>query len=289
METPAPNPSDPEDVATALETAAIFAAKGDASEAARWLGRAADFATLSGDATRGGALARSARSLAAAQSNAARAGTAAEDVNDVTSEDLTRLPEPPPRQASVRPLPPSERPERNDHASQPMLLVRPSSSSPAPPRVAQPTAASVRPAKPSARAESVRPVTPAARPLTPSPAAVARVAATALAAARSPAATAPSTPTPLGAKDNLEESAVRESSPRSAPPPKPSESVKPAVRPSLHHELHRPFRLSGSRVSLAPSQASSRFYVLKVLEDGEPVPAGEYEAFVVLVDPNATR
>ena len=48
---PAPNESDPEDVTTALETAAIFAAKGDVAEASRWLGRAADFANLAGNAS----------------------------------------------------------------------------------------------------------------------------------------------------------------------------------------------------------------------------------------------
>ena len=42
-------------------------------------------------------------------------------------------------------------------------------------------------------------------------------------------------------------------------------------------------------MSIAQSQASSRYYVLKVLEDGEPVPQGEHEAFVVLTDPNAAR
>jgi hypothetical protein len=91
------------------------------------------------------------------------------------------------------------------------------------------------------------------------------------------------------AKENQEISAVRESSPRASAPPKPVETPKPTPKPSLHHELHRPFRLQGARVSISASQGSSRFYVLKVLEENEPVPPGEHEAFLVLADPNATR
>jgi len=42
-------------------------------------------------------------------------------------------------------------------------------------------------------------------------------------------------------------------------------------------------------VSIAPSQGSSRYYVLKVLDEGEAVPEGEHEAFLVLSDPNSAR
>jgi hypothetical protein len=49
--------------------------------------------------------------------------------------------------------------------------------------------------------------------------------------------------------------------------------------------MHRPFHLHGARASLTESEGSSRFYVLKVLDDDEPVPEGAHEAFVVLVDP----
>jgi hypothetical protein len=128
---------------------------------------------------------------------------------------------------------------------------------------------------------------------------------------------------PLHGKDKHEESFVRESPPRpteapaSTPKPtdarespakpteaakptpkptdpresttKPSEAPKSTPKPSLHHELHRPFRLQGARVSLAPSQASSRYYVVRVLDDDERVPEGEHEAFLVLADPKAAR
>ena len=63
METPAPYPNDSEDVVTALETAAIFAAKGDAIEAGHWVGRAAECATQSGNAVRASELERAAAML----------------------------------------------------------------------------------------------------------------------------------------------------------------------------------------------------------------------------------
>jgi hypothetical protein len=51
--------------------------------------------------------------------------------------------------------------------------------------------------------------------------------------------------------------------------------------------MHHPFSLHGSRASITPSEGSSRFYVLQLLDDGEPVPADGHEAFVVLVDPRS--
>jgi hypothetical protein len=61
------------------------------------------------------------------------------------------------------------------------------------------------------------------------------------------------------------------------------------MSPALGHETHRPFPLHGARASIAASQGSSRFYVLKVLDEGEPVPKGEQEAYIVLVDPRAAH
>jgi hypothetical protein len=277
VETPAPTPADPEDVVTALETAAIFAAKGDSTEAARWLGRAADFAILSGNGARAETLARSARALSEGAS-AASGG----------AQSVHPLPTPPPRRASVRPMPPSERPHDVDHGhSQPMLLVRPASSTPAGPAV---RASSLAPRASSAPASNAAPAlnkesqevsaVREASPLSLAPPKPVQTAKPTTATAESPKST-PKPPTTTLAE-----------SPKSTPKPqpsKPAENPKSTPRPSLHHELHRPFRLQGARVSLAPSQGSSRFYVMKVLEEGEPVTPGEHEAFVVLVDPNATR
>jgi hypothetical protein len=295
VETPAPNPTDPEDVVTALEAAAIFAAKGDTPEAARWLGRAADFASLSGNGSRAEALARSARALSEARS----------DSNDEL-DSPPPLPTPPPRRVSVRPVAPSERPS---DASQPMLLVRPASSTPSPPvarapaapesaRALTPAPSSVGPSPAvTTPRPSVRPQSNAAVAMSPSRTPAPATASTAPAASTSPAASAASVASaaPLASapsskeKESQEVSAVREASPRASAPPKPVENSKPAPKPSLHHELHRPFRLQGARVSISASQGSSRFYVLKVLEDGEPVPPGEHEAFLVLSDPNSAR
>ena len=61
------------------------------------------------------------------------------------------------------------------------------------------------------------------------------------------------------------------------------------MSPALRHETHRPFPLHGARASIAASEGSTRFYVLKVLDEGEPVPQGEQEAYIVLVDPKAAR
>jgi hypothetical protein len=47
--------------------------------------------------------------------------------------------------------------------------------------------------------------------------------------------------------------------------------------------------LKGARASISASQGSSRFYVLKVLGDDEPVPEGEQEAYIVLVPPKSSR
>jgi hypothetical protein len=93
----------------------------------------------------------------------------------------------------------------------------------------------------------------------------------------------------LGAKDHQEESAVRPSSPSASAARPPSESSPASIKGPLRTETHRPFRLQGSRASIAASQGSSRFYVLKVLDDDEPVPEGEQEAYIVLVPPKPSR
>ncbi|HEX6278089.1 MAG TPA: hypothetical protein VFZ53_33825 [Polyangiaceae bacterium] len=276
METPAPNPTDPEDVVTALEAAAIFAAKGDVPEAARWLGRAADFASLSGNGTRAETLARSARALSESRS----------DTKDAL-ESPPPLPTPPPRRVSVRPVAPSERP--SDTSNPQPMLVRPASSPSSAPAARTSTV--------PASARSATPAPPAVKPspavTTPRPSVRPQTnAALAASPSRTPAPSAVSAVPAVnaaGAKEVQEISAVRDTPPRSSPLPQTVEAPKSAAKPSLHHDLHRPFRLQGARVSISASQGSSRFYVLKVLEDGEPVPQGEHEAFLLLTDPNAAR
>jgi hypothetical protein len=288
VETPAPNPSDSEDVVTALETAAIFAQKGDVTETAHWLSRAAESASLHGDTLRAAVLARAVASLPTLESEES-SPDAAPDTRE------RRLPTPPPRRVSVRPPPPSERARSQSDDSQPMLLVRPPTPMPAkvaPAPVAQkstPAPAPVARKSTPAPAPVVQKSTPApaaiAQKSTPAPAAVAQKSTPAPAVARassrplSAAALAPNLP-------HHEESAVRESSASTATN-KPSD--RPSMSPALRHETHRPFPLHGARASIAASEGSTRFYVVKVLDEGEPVPQGEQEAYIVLVDPKAAR
>ena len=98
------------------------------------------------------------------------------------------------------------------------------------------------------------------------------------------AAHAPTTSLPSSVKEHQEESAVRESAPNSGSGRSSSESR--ASRPPAHFEPNRPFRLHGARVSITQSPGTTRFYVLKVLDDGEALPSDGHEAFILLADPN---
>lgn len=86
-----PEPSDNEDVVSALETADIFWAKGDTSEALRWLKRAADTASDAGDDMRALAIARSVADL--------------KSLPTQTAAEAPRMSRPPPPSAMPRPAP----------------------------------------------------------------------------------------------------------------------------------------------------------------------------------------
>jgi len=285
VETPAPNPSDSEDVVTALETAAIFAHKGNATEAAHWVLRAAEGANQHGDASRALVLSRAAAELEEPYAPSSLLQ------DDPDPKEERRLPKAPALRPSVRPPPPSERaPSQPRNDAQPMLLVRPAStptpaavtSSPVPAVQSSPTAASVKPTPASLRpaattASASATSTPVPTSVRPSP------------LSSSQAALAPSPRPVLGVKDHHEESAVRPSSPSAAAARPPSESPATGIKAPLYTETHRPFRLQGARASIAASPGSSRFYVLKVLGDDEPVPEGEQEAYIVLAPPKPSR
>ena len=276
METPAPNPSDSEDVVTALETAAIFAQKGDAAEAAHWLHRAAVGASQHGDPPRASALAREAPEL----EPYAPSSLLEEDSDESPRE--RRLPSAPATRPSVRPPAPSERaPSQATTNSQPMLLVRPASTPTPAAAKSNPVAASVKPAPTSQKPAPVAAV--ASAKSTKAPPNVGP------SSRPSSQAVAPSVRPVLGVRDHQEESAVRPSSPVASAASRPSESPAASIKAPLHTETHRPFPLKGARASIAPSQGSSRFYVLKVLGDDEPVPEGEQEAYIVLVPPKSSR
>lgn len=92
-----PEPSDSEDVVSALETADVFWTKGDADEALRWLKRAAESASDAGNDDRALAIARTVADLKSAPARAVEVPVAAHKAN----------PPPPPSAARQAPSPPS--------------------------------------------------------------------------------------------------------------------------------------------------------------------------------------
>jgi hypothetical protein len=179
IDIPAPAGADNETVSTALETAALFRAKGDGREAMRWLRRAAESAGEAGDDERALSLSR-----------------VVADLHD----ELEHAPSPP---ATPHPPPPSAR------SAQPGASgFRASHPPPPSSRLSRPSLSSTRastPPRPSARPSYSRP--PSVRP-TPEAAAPSSVAASPPEPARvvtlpsvpSPSASAPPTVTILHAK-----------------------------------------------------------------------------------------
>lgn len=140
LDIPAPEAGDSETVASSLETAAIFGAKGDGAEALRWLQRAAESAGEGGDDARMLALARTVASLSSR-------------LNGTPELEGRRPPSPPARPAEP---PPDEAEEK------PFLLE---SRSRPPPPSSRPTGTP--PPPPSSRARGSSPVT-AHEPVAPS-------------------------------------------------------------------------------------------------------------------------
>ena len=91
-----PEPSDSEDVVSALETADVFWTKGDADEAIRWLKRASDSAMDAGNEMRGIAIMRSVADLKSAPARGAE-----------TPGPPPKMSRPPPPSAIKAPSPPS--------------------------------------------------------------------------------------------------------------------------------------------------------------------------------------
>ncbi len=92
-----PEPTDSEDVVSALETAEIFWTKGDTDEALRWLKRAAESASDAGSDDRALAIARTVADLKSAPARVVEVPVAAHKAN----------PPPPPSAARQAPTPPS--------------------------------------------------------------------------------------------------------------------------------------------------------------------------------------
>jgi len=134
IDIPSPSRADADTVITALETAAVFQAKGDGREAMRWLRRAAESASDAGDDPRALSLSRIAADL--------QEELNAEKSQAATPPPLPSAPSSPPesRPQVSYPPPPSARlsqpstPPRLSQPSTPPRLSQPS----APPRLSQP-------------------------------------------------------------------------------------------------------------------------------------------------------
>jgi hypothetical protein len=99
LSVPEPESTDPEDLTTALETAAIFSAQGDLREAVRWVRRAAELAGDAGDDMRALTLARAVADLGesmAPKPPAAAAPAAAAAPTAEQAAPTEELPPPPP-------------------------------------------------------------------------------------------------------------------------------------------------------------------------------------------------
>lgn len=324
IQIPAPTESDSETVATALETAAIFSAKGDTAEAIRWLQRAAESAGDAGDDVRTLNLARTAADLTRSMQEAKRASEAAPP-SEPESATPRRLPKPPLRQTPTVPA--------ADDTETPLAL----SQRPEPPRTVAPS-----PAQPA----STRPPPPSTRSVTPAPtrpsAVVSGTAGTASVAPRhrsfGPRSALPgerpvassSTPTPgsvsargglkpswrlsaqSGVETPLAEAGAAEAVEPTSVRPRPSErgasrvgagaaralAERPAAESSTPpvegvaaraSEQQKPARRlrSAARVSVIASSTEPGLYFVRVLDDEAPAPSDSTEALLVVLDPGS--
>jgi hypothetical protein len=155
IEIPTPNESDSDTVVTALETAAVFSAKGDTAEAIRWLQRAAESAGEAGDDMRTLTLARTAADLTRSLQSAP--ASEPEQRTGTESAGAKRLPKPPPRQSSSMKAVSSPSGEEESQ----VISAKPSDSGSRTPLPSAVQATSTRPPPPSARVLPSTPVRPA--------------------------------------------------------------------------------------------------------------------------------
>jgi hypothetical protein len=276
LSVPEPQPTDPEDLSTALETAAIFSAQGDVREAMRWVRRAAELAGDAGDDLRALTLARAVADLGdsvapsapppevAPSAPAPAAAPAAEAAPASDSTAAAELPPPPP-------LPAREVMATGDRITNPGIA--PPSTPPAAPAAQANGEAEVAPEQPVAsRPASIPPPT------------------TREDAGWGEPDTEPETPRPTnGAGDAHAVSAVVDPVPAPAAPlpaaplqvspdsPTPTPAVFPAPAPSQHQAV---------RARVEPTTETGVFR-LTVLSAGETAGEDAHEALVVLLDPRA--
>jgi hypothetical protein len=250
---PPPQADDPDDVATALETANALWGIGDKQEGIRWLRRAADAAERAGDDLRAVGLARTAADLASELHSEATAAEGPAEAALPHSEPavrrVSRPPPPPPPPPSARASHPPPLPSVPATSHPPPLPSAPATS-PAP---SSPSPALRPPPAPSASGSSAGPPPTASR-RPPPPSALAR--------------------------------------PRSIPPPpeEPAAGPRPAKAlaasgaaeseegPDVWHAL---------RVSIKRSARDPSLFVLRRLEDGKETPPGTRAALIVVMDSGA--
>jgi hypothetical protein len=258
IEIPAPSPRDSETVVTALETAAVFSAKGDTAEALRWLQRAAESAGDDGDDQRTLTLARTAADLSRALQPAHGAAPLAQVGSDqLTPTHSRRLPRPPPRLGSTQP----ELEESEGAASFGGRAHAPPPSQSRNPRPPPPSSA--RPASAPSSSRAAYSASASSRSL-PS---------------RSPAQpAASSTPRYLEMRSNESSDSEAEESQR---------LTQPLPAPRTDSVRTSKLRLA-ARVSVVPSPTEPGLFLVRLLEDGAAAPSNVAEALLVLVDPNST-
>ncbi len=248
---PEPIAEDPENVVTALETAALFGARGDASEALRWVRHAATSAGDSGNDSRALDLAR-----------------AAADLTPSPPEVAARprsLPAPPSRPNSMPPPLPSM-----DDASA-------TSARPPPPSASRPQQRASHPPQPSsvpstARSESPRSAPSVAPRASQAPRPWPQASERASVAPRERASVAP-----------RERASVAPSERASVAP---HAAELPTEQTSAAHSESSAGARNAARVSVTPGSEPGLF-VVRVLTDGAPLPHESLEAYLILADPKA--
>lgn len=318
IEIPAPTESDSETVATALETAAVFNAKGDTAEALRWLQRAAESAGDAGDDVRTLTLARTAADLNRSLRESGKASESPAAAPE--SAAPRRLPKPPQRQNSSLPASDEESPFSLSQRPEPVRIAAPSLAPPSSTRPPPPSTRSVTPApsraanvvsgvagtasvaprqasfgtKSSLPSERRRPSSAAPGPVSQRP------------EPRPSWRTGPQVNGEVGAVDVVEPTSVRprpseraaqragvsiaqrsEAAPQSVAEENLRSDVEHvSLRPPEQKNIKQRLR-AAARVSVVASSTEPGLYFVRVLEDGQSAPSSSTEALMVLLDPNS--
>lgn len=238
IEIPAPIDQDPDSVVTALETAAVFASKGDATEALRWLKRAADSAGEGADDMRMLTLARSAADLTRQVQESSGANQ---------SERVSHGPQ---VSAALETPVPSRASDASEPSHPPGVSTATDGSHP-------PQASNKWLPKPPLRMASVQP-SPGERSNTRPP---------------------PPSSRPLNTPEPPRVASDKYRSARGV-------HGQEAKREAPNHEASR--LRHAARVSVVPSNTEPGLYLVRLLEEDKPPAADAAEAFLLLVDPNAT-